>query len=120
MIHVKESGSRILTQYNNLFHMGFGKRVRNSKLWQNDYSTMDSGPKPKNMSMPPKCASLACKSEVVKIRLGRLNRALGYICWPISPTRSKLLNSMPVKFQFILINILKFNNKKPKNNMLKK
>ena len=91
-----------LTQYDNLFPIWFGKRVRNSKLGQDDQGTMDSGPKPEDMCMPPKCASLACKSKVIDLGLARLNWALGYVCWPISPTCSQVSDTIHVQFQFTL------------------
>lgn len=89
-----------LTQYKNLFHVGSRKRIGNPKLGHDDQGTMDSGPKPEDVCMPPKCASLACEGEVVHINLARLNWALGYVCWPISPTSPQLSNTMPEKKMF--------------------
>ena len=48
------------------------------------------------MGMPPKSASLSYNGVVINIALSSLYRALSYICWSISPSTSKLSNSMPV------------------------
>lgn len=64
---------------------------------------MYSGSKPENMCMPPKCSSLSCEGKIVHIHLARLNRALGYVCRPISPACSQLSDSMPIQYQFIII-----------------
>lgn len=46
--------------------------------------------------MPEQSSSLASNGEVVDITLVSLNRALGYIRWPICPPALELSDTMPV------------------------
>lgn len=51
------------------FLVGFGERVRNAALRQDDDSAVYGGPEPENVCMPKKCAPLACDCEIVQIAL---------------------------------------------------
>lgn len=75
--------------------MGRGEWIRNSKFGQNDHCTIESGSEPKNMSVPPKSASLAGDGEVVYIALSCLKWTLCYIGRPIRPSCPQLSNAMP-------------------------
>lgn len=58
-------------------------------------SSINCCSQPKNMSMPPQCASLACHVEVISVAMTSLDRTLCYICRSISPAISELLQPMP-------------------------
>ena len=84
--------------------VGFGERVRDAELRQDDDGTVHGGPQPQNVSMPPECASLAREGEVVDITLPRLDRTLGDICWTVSPPGAKLPDSVPNSSSPTIIN----------------
>ena len=84
-----------LTQNYDLLFVRFGKWIRNAALGQNDNGAIHGGPEPGDMCMPKKCASLPCDGEVVDVTLPWLYGALRDICWAISPTSSKLFDSVP-------------------------
>lgn len=75
--------------------VGFGERVRDAGLRQDDDGSVHSRPQPQNVSVPPERASLAREGEVVDEVLPRLDRALGDICRTVRPPRSELPDSMP-------------------------
>lgn len=64
---------------------------------ENDERSVDSCPKPLEMSVPKESPSLANNGEVVHIALPCLNGTLCDISWPICPPALELSNSMPAR-----------------------
>jgi hypothetical protein len=70
-----------------------------TKSWPDDQGTMNRCTEAADMSMPPQCAHLGDDVESIgEIRI-RLDGALCYHPWSISPTIQLLLHPMPAYIQ---------------------
>lgn len=91
------AGTEILTQDNGFLPAWLREGKWSSFAWQDDNCTINCGPQPKNMCMPPQCPSLSCYIEGINITTACLNWTLCYISRSICPSIAKLFQSMPAK-----------------------
>lgn len=78
-----------------MLFIGELERVRNTLLRVNNNGTINSGSKPRNMSVPEKCALLLYQSELIREVLSSLYGALCNVRRAIGPTRQPLPDAMP-------------------------
>ena len=74
---------------------GKGKGIRGSQPWQDDQGSVDSGPKPWTVRMPPESPFLSSDGEFICVTSPWTNGALCYKFRSIRPPCAELAHSMP-------------------------
>lgn len=83
------------TEDNRDFSVGFGERVGNTKLGEDDDGAIEGRPEPRNVGVPEESPPLPHNGEVVDVAAPCRDGALSHVSRPVSPSAPQLPDAMP-------------------------